>query len=325
LSNSQYGTHKVSPYSSFPLSSTVRMPSSPQEPRTKKRKNQEGAGSNSNGGDDDNDNDDKIWVDGRYVDRPSSNSGVVTSYGILLYCDARRRLRRPTPSDAEDSAAEYRYLLGLIPQGNAWTVFKGLPSPPSSRRGDGGGGDDDATKTKRGTTAETPSQTAMREFEEETSLRFPFAELKPETTLYGMTSNRRKLLEIYLVKAPGDWTTDGDHSEEPSLPSPPSICRKFDVDKVAKIDSGYMAGRPEIVEIRFLTLRQALGGVQVKVPTTTETAASSTSGAVKAKTAKIYKSQIGILERAEEFLIMKEKQQPQQQQASPSATREMTH
>jgi len=193
----------------------------------------------------------RIWLDGELVDRPSR--GVV-SYGILLY--------KVDDDDAHDS--KYKYLLGLVPQGNAWTVFKGMPEDDGS---------------------ETPEQTAMREFEEETSIPFPYPTFSSSnncagsevklTTLFGQTSNKKKLLEIYLVKAPADFSTAA-----------------FDKEKVVRIDSGYMKGKPEIIDIRFLTKRQAVEGTNLA-----------------GKVVKIYKSQVGILEHADVFLRARERRE----------------
>lgn len=169
-----------------------------------------------------------IWVDGKLITRPKN---LAVSFGILLYKEAEE--------------GEYTFLLGKIPQGNAWTVFKGLP--------------DDG---------ETPHQTAIREFREETSIPFPFDDLSEckVTTLFGRTSN--KLLEIYLVKAPENFSIAA-----------------FDVESIVKIDSGYMEGKPEIIEIQFLTKQQAVEGTKARKGL-----------------AKIYKSQIGILDHAQEYL-----------------------
>ena len=174
-----------------------------------------------------------IWVDGELIRRPNNLS---VSYGILLY-------------KKED--AKFKYLLGLIPQGNAWTVFKGMPEE-----------------------GETPEQTATREFKEETSIAFPFPDFSDcvETTLFGRTS--KKLLEIFLIAAPENF----DFSQ-------------FDIEQVVKIDAGYMQGKPEIIDIQFLTKQQAVEGTKAK----------------GGKVAKVYKSQVGILEHAEEVLKGKEK------------------
>lgn len=98
--------------------------------------------------------------------------------------------------------------------GNFWTVFKGMPEPN-----------------------ETPHETALREFQEETGFD-GLQKLKPEATLYGSTG--KKTLEIYLQQ----------YQEEVV----------FDIDQVVKIDSGYMQGRPEIIAIDWMTLEQALEG-----------------------------------------------------------------
>lgn len=190
-----------------------------------------------------------IWVDGKLIKRPTH---VAVSYGILIY----------KKEEDDGGNTEYNYLLGLIPQGNAWTVFKGMPEEDGN---------------------ETPEQTAMREFQEETSIPFPYPNLSSSsgcnndhnkkikaTTLFGLTSNKKKLLEIYLVRAPETFSSSG-----------------FDKEKVVKIDSGYMQGKPEIIDIQFMTKQEAVEGF-------------ATAG--RKKTVKIYKSQIGILEHAEVFL-----------------------
>uniref|UniRef100_A0A448ZKH9 Nudix hydrolase domain-containing protein n=1 Tax=Pseudo-nitzschia multistriata TaxID=183589 RepID=A0A448ZKH9_9STRA len=209
----------------------------------------------------------KIWLNHKLVARPN----YITSYGILMYRESTasddpgsRRNSESADEPAKDNGCrnshgdvphhrkEFEYLLGLIPQGNAWTVFKGLPEPN-----------------------ETPEETAVREFEEETSLRFPYPFPNTgknvfTTKLYGVTSTK-KLLQIYLV------------------PSPPELdTSRFDVDKVVTIDgSGRFSGLPEIIEIRFLTKDKAIEGVR---------------GKGNHRIAKIYKSQISILERADSIL-----------------------
>jgi hypothetical protein len=183
----------------------------------------------------------QICLDGEVVQKPK----YPTSYGILLY----KKI---------DETGEFQYLLGLIPQGNAWTVFKGLPE-----------------------TNELPQETAVREFEEETSLAFPYSDWEKcplKHKLYGVTSTK-KLLEIYLIPAPLLST---------SLPTGSDFdVSKFNVNKVVRIDSGYMKGKPEIIEIRYMSKRQAIEGV---------------AGRGTSTVAKIYKSQIGILEQAEALL-----------------------
>ena len=96
-------------------------------------------------------------------------------------------------------------MLGLIPQGNSWTVFKGLPEGNN----------------------EQPEETAIREFEEESSLTFPYNNDnnnynwdKKYEILYGVTSTK-KLLQIYLIPAPLDIDIS-----------------KFDISNVVKIDKG---------------------------------------------------------------------------------------
>ena len=143
----------------------------------------------------------------------------VVSYGLLLY--------KQDDNNGSDQHT-IRFLLGLIPQRNWWTVFKGLPEK-----------------------GETPYETALREFREETGMVDPsvLAKLssarsfKPEATLSAKVGSSKDL-RIFLVEA--------SHIAESS----------FDVSKVVKIDQGYMSGRPEIVAIRWLTLHQALTGVE---------------------------------------------------------------
>ena len=312
-----------------------------------------------------------IWVDGRLVDRPST---YPTSYGVLFY---RRRLhhRQHVGScggggggdgdDDDDGGSgnehrplqhyEFQYLLGLIPKRNFWTVFKGV-SEEAGRNGK----------------SESPFETAVREFEEESSLQFPYKynsndnyndedegggdkphnekkeksggkddedrrrcaldfaneiwpppELSAKTTgsvpflstvLHGITS-RRKLLEIYLLPDPDESIVtaqcEGNDSTTPPAMTPPRKrldISKFDVDNVVKIDSGYMKGRPEIVQLAWLTKRQAVDdGI---VPSTTNDSvvnndtksSSSSSSSSKSKPIKIYNSQIPIIDRAEELL-----------------------
>ncbi len=209
--------------------------------------------------DDDDDDDDeaksgKIWLNNKLVSRPN----YPTSHGILLYRKPKCNTDNNKDADSDSKkfmnlfrTTDIRYLLGLIPQGSAWTVFKGLPEGN-----------------------EKPHETAAREFEEETSLGFPYGKDDRKTwpikaELYGITSTK-KLLHIYLIPAPNDLDIS-----------------KFDKDKVVKIDSGRFAGVPEIVEIKFMTKKQAIAGMV---------------GRGKTKAAKIYKSQIPILERAEDIL-----------------------
>lgn len=217
----------------------------------------------------------KIWLNGKFVDRPN----YVTSYGILFYRkatvgseaqenqvgrtsstvqkDERQNMPGNNTKGTQCSRGEFEYLLGLIPQGHSWTVFKGLSE-----------------------SNERPEDTAIREFEEESSLEFPYPRdalvsgSLVESELYGVTSTK-KLLQIFLIAAP-----------------PTMDVSKFNVDKVVKIDTGRFSGVPEIVEIRFLTKNQA-----------TE---RGIHGKGKTNIAKIYKSQIPILERAETILNQRE-------------------
>eukprot|EP00536_Pseudo-nitzschia_multiseries_P001125 jgi/Psemu1/282803/fgenesh1_pg.14_\ len=226
----------------------------------------------------------KIWLNNKLVVRPN----YVTSYGILFYRESGARTHpkesKPTQDSSKDDGhnnvnnnstdvrakqkeTQFEYLLGLIPQGNSWTVFKGLPE-----------------------TNERPEDTAVREFEEESSLPFPYPYPNPRedwgksdscccpvtAVLHGVTSTK-KLLEIFLI------------------PAPPGLdVSQFDVDKVVKIDgSGRFSGLPEIVEIRFLTKTRAVEGIR---------------GKGKHKIAKIYKSQVSILERADRILKNNERE-----------------
>lgn len=161
----------------------------------------------------------------------------VVSHGLLLY-----------KHDVDGSNPHaIHFLLGLIPQRNWWTVFKGLPEE-----------------------GETPYESALREFREETGMVDPLVlaklssaeSLKPETTLHAKVGSGKDL-NIFLIEA--------SHISESS----------FDVSKVVKINQGYMSGRPEIVAIRWLTLQQALTGVDG---------------------AKIYKSQQDLLKEAHRFI-----------------------
>jgi len=131
-----------------------------------------------------------------------------------------------------------------FPTGNFWTVFKGMPE-----------------------VNETPHETALREFQEETGSSV-LTELSPIATLTGSTG--KKTLEIFLH----EWTAE----EEDIV---------FDIDQVVKIDSGYMAGRPEIIAIRWLSLQQAMHGIDG---------------------AKIYNSQESILSQAHEAIMKQEEE-----------------
>lgn len=153
--------------------------------------------------------------------REATNRPV--SYGVLLY---------------KRDGDEIRYLLGLIPQRNFWTVFKGMPNE-----------------------GETPEQTVLREFEEETGTSKLLKSIDAQITLKGTTG--KKNLVIYLQ--------EGSHVSEDC----------FNLEKVVTIDSGYMKGKPEIVAIRWLTLLEALHGIDG---------------------ARIYNSQQDILQEAHDFI-----------------------
>lgn len=165
-------------------------------------------------------------------DAEQGRSAVVSSYGILLY-------------KRDNEATAVKFLLGLIPQRNWWTVFKGLPNDKDE---------------------ELPVETAIREFEEETGstgLLDPQT-FQPFATLHGRVGNKKRL-EIFLH--------DGSFFDE---------TKHFCLERVVKIDSGYMEGKPEIVAVRWCTLNEALTGVDG---------------------AKIYKSQRGILLEAHNILV----------------------
>jgi hypothetical protein len=332
----------------------------------------------------------KIWLNGHLVDR-TSLSFPKTSYGILFYRFRHHDLRLLSTTTTVnvnfndlDHCKEFEFLLGLIPQRNFWTVFKGMPNNSDE---------------------ETPYETAMREFEEESSLYFPYRhwgrqqnrqndnanntvnandnetkkdsdddirhrhsraidwchdlwpppqdqdgsiivnssrnvsssnggkrslcsqQQKPpflSTVLHGVTSSN-KLLEIYLLPDPDMTTTatamnsfsvndddDPTNDKNDSVTAAAAGCgggggglsldiTKFDVDKVIRIDGGYMKGQPEIVQLRWLTKQEA---VDVGVVPVAWSSSSSNSSQKKKKqhAVKVYKSQIPILIRAEELL-----------------------
>jgi 8-oxo-dGTP pyrophosphatase MutT (NUDIX family) len=152
----------------------------------------------------------------------------------------------------------------LIPQKNWWTVFKGLPHSND----------------------ESPHETALREFHEETSIALtPRHAFNPEATLHGTVGSgkNKKKLVVYLIK-------DGNADDESSV-----CTNQFDVTKVVTIDSGYMKGHPEIVAIQWLSYREAMDGCSIT--TTADTSVNNNN-----KPAKIYTSQRGILEDAYQYL-----------------------
>ena len=146
----------------------------------------------------------------------------IVSYGVLLF---RQRQQ------------QWEYLLGKIPQGNFWTAFKGLGEP-----------------------GETPHETALREFAEETGIN-DLTSLEPVTTLYGKAG--KKDIVLFLQ--------DGSHISQEC----------FEIEKVVKIDQGYLKGRPEIIGIQWMTRKQALEGIDG---------------------ARIYPSQQDMLQQAETYL-----------------------
>ena len=113
---------------------------------------------------------DLIWIEGRLVPKPSNAQHI--SHGVLLY---RRKPDAPSPHDnaATANGINFEFLLGMIPQRNFWTVFKGMPNDN-----------------------ESPLETAAREFQEETSVNLP-DNWTAETILWGKTS--KKYLHISLV------------------------------------------------------------------------------------------------------------------------------
>lgn len=164
--------------------------------------------------------------------RKRENDGTSSrvSYGLLLYKidDSLVNGRisgadRSVTKEHESRAPVIRFLLGLVPQRNWWTVFKGLPEPN-----------------------ETPPKTALREFIEETGIVDAASSLgsvlsSPEMELHTRVGSS-KTLSIFLI--------EGSAIRESS----------FDVEKVVTIDQGCMKGHPEIVKIRWLTLQEALDG-----------------------------------------------------------------
>lgn len=195
-----------------------------------------------------------------------NNSMPPTSYGVLLY----RRLQQEGIQN-KSNTSKIEYLLGLIPQRNFWTVFKGLPEA-----------------------GETPHETALREFAEETgtmqnsqnrdnttsTAAAALTELSPVATLHGQVGKKKKKLVIFLQSAPqGFFDTSF-----------------FDISKVVTIDSGYMEGKPEIVAIQWLSFEEALNGTNDE------------------KRPKIYPSQIPLLEQAENIL-----RRQQEEQTEPSS------
>jgi 8-oxo-dGTP pyrophosphatase MutT (NUDIX family) len=208
-------------------------------------------------------------------------AGEIVSYGILLYkrgINCERTTTTTTTTNDHDNNDnnqkpqqrqqqvekhddEIRFLLGLIPQRNWWTVFKGLPDT-----------------NEQGVVVESPHETALREFQEETSIAWTGTLLNPELTLHGHVGagkNKKKLV-IYLVQ-----DGSGDNCNCIST-------NQFDVSKVVKIDSGYMKGQAEIVAIQWLSYHQAMNGIM--------------SADTNNKLAKIYTSQRGILEEAYKYL-----------------------
>lgn len=87
------------------------------------------------------------------------------SAGLLLY---------KKEVDSETSISTIRYLLGMVPQRNNWTVFKGMPS----------------------NSEEQLEATALREFEEETGTSNIVKRIQSEAVLRGATS--KKDLVIFL-------------------------------------------------------------------------------------------------------------------------------
>ena len=109
---------------------------------------------------------------------------------------------------------------------------------------------------------ESPYETAVREFDEETGSTGLLKDFKPIATLHGKAG--KKQLRIFLQE--GSFFDPEEH---------------FCLEKVVTIDSDYMHGKPEIVRVRWMTLGQALNGVDG---------------------AKIYTSQQNIIRKAHEIL-----------------------
>ena len=89
------------------------------------------------------------------------------SAGVLLY--------KRSSNEGGSSSKAVRYLLGMIPQRNFWTVFKGMPESSAN---------------------ESLEETALREFEEETGTKGIVKAIRPETTLRGSTA--KKDLVVFL-------------------------------------------------------------------------------------------------------------------------------
>ncbi|GKZ00888.1 hypothetical protein MPSEU_001040500 [Mayamaea pseudoterrestris] len=188
--------------------------------------------------------------------------GKVVSFGLLLYkCDSDQNIASSSSVASSKTKLDIRFLVGLIPQRNWWTVFKGLPEG-----------------------SETPYETAMREFKEETGIldasiisRLSASlEQQKSTTLHAKVGSSKDL-HIFLV--------DGAFVAESN----------FDSSRVAKIDQGYMKGKPEIIAIQWLSLEQALQG---------------TNGA------KLYTSQHALLREAHQFVVLTKETEKNQRKAT---------
>jgi len=121
------------------------------------------------------------------------------SYGVLPYRLHNNRIE---------------FLLGMPPQGNYWTVFKGAKNE-----------------------GEQDHEAAKREFREETGFMFPHeAHFDDSKILTGVVGKGRKQkeLKIWLIEMPDLQIVD------------------FDPNKVLPIDTGDYAGMPEIVELEWV-------------------------------------------------------------------------
>ena len=127
------------------------------------------------------------------------------SYGILPYRLHNNRIE---------------FLLGMPPQGNYWTVFKGAKNP-----------------------GEQDHEAAKREFREETGFMFPHeAHFDDSKILTGVVGKGRqqKELKIWLIEMPDLQIVD------------------FNPANVLPINTGHYAGQPEIVKLEWVTSETAV-------------------------------------------------------------------
>ena len=127
------------------------------------------------------------------------------SYGVLPYRLFEKRIE---------------FLLGMPPQGNYWTVFKGAKNE-----------------------GESGHEAAKREFREETGFIIPpemrFDDSKILTGVVGK-GKRQKELKIWLVEMPDLQIVD------------------FNTANVLPIDAGDYAGQPEIVKLEWVVAETAV-------------------------------------------------------------------